>query len=211
MRIVLASTSPRRRALLSLLGLTFDVRAPVCDERIIVGRTAPELVSSFAQQKAHSVAVIDPEAVVIGSDTLIELEGTVLGKPEDLEAARRTLRALAGCRHQVHTAVTVVSLTREFDKTRIGTTQVRMRPYEADAHERYLATSDSLGKAGAYSIQGPGRDLVESLDGDFTTVVGLPLRVMYELLTQAGVPVPANIEQVYQRKLYENWAQMSPD
>jgi len=195
--------------LLSLLGLAFDVRAPVCDERIIAGRTAQELASSFAQQKAHSVAAIDPEAVVIGSDTLIELEGTVWGKPEDLEDARRILRALAGRRHHVHTAVAVVSLTRGFDKTRLVTTQVRMRPYEAAVHERYLATGDSLGKAGAYSIQGPGRDLVESLDGDFTTVVGLPLRMVHGLLTQAGVPVPVNIEQVYRQKPYENWAQWS--
>jgi len=211
MRVVLASTSPRRRTLLSLLGLPFDVRPPVCDERIIAGRTAPESAISFAKQKAHSVAAIDPEAAVIGSDTLIEIDGTVLGKPEDLDAARRILRALAGRRHLVHTAVTVVSLTRGFDRTRIVTAQVRMRPYEADAHERYLATGDSLGKAGAYSIQGPGRDLIESLDGDFTTVVGFPLRVVHGLLTQAGVPVPVNIERLYRQKPYENWTQMSRD
>lgn len=211
MRVVLASTSPRRRTLLSLLGLTFDVRSPVCDEQIIAGRTAPELASFFAKRKAHSIAAIDPEAVVIGSDTLIELEGAVLGKPHDLEDARRTLRALAGRRHQVHTAVTVVSLTRGFDKTKLETTQVRMRTYEADAHERYLATGDSLGKAGSYSIQGPGVELIESFDGDFTTVVGLPLRVVHGLLSQAGVPVPADIVQIYRQKPYENWARMSRD
>lgn len=211
MRVVLASTSPRRRTLLALLGLTFEVRHPVCDERIIAGRTAQELASSFAQQKAHSVAAVDPEAVVIGSDTLIELEGTVLGKPMDLDDARGTLRTLAGRRHQVHTAVAVVSLARAFDKTRLATAQIGMKPYDARAHERYLATGDSLGKAGAYSIQGAGEELIESLEGDFTTVVGLPLRLLHRLLTQAGVSVPTDIEQVYRQKPYDNWARMSPE
>jgi septum formation protein len=209
MRVVLASTSPRRRTLLTLLGFTFEVRNPVCDEQIIAGRSASELASSFAQQKAHSVAAVDPEAVVIGCDTLIELDGTVLGKPADMEDARRTLRALADRRHQVHTAVAVVSLTKGFDKTRLATAQVRMKPYDACAHEQYLATGDSLGKAGAYSIQGPGRGLIESLEGDFTTVVGLPLRLAHDLLTQVGVTLAADIVQVYRQKPYENWAQMS--
>jgi len=211
MRVVLASASPRRRTLLALLGLTFAVRNPVCDERIIAGRAAPELASSFAQQKAHSVAAVDPEAVVIGSDTLIELDGTVLGKPVDLNDARRTLRALAGRRHHIHTAVAVVSLAKGFDKTRLAMSQVRMKPYDTRAHEQYLATGDSVGKAGAYSIQGPGRELIESLEGDFTTVVGLPLRLVHDLLTQVGVTLATDIVQVYRQKPYENWAQMSPD
>jgi septum formation protein len=209
MRVVLASTSPRRRALLALLGIPFEVRGPSCDERLVPGRTAVELASYFALAKAHSVAKEDPEAIVLGSDTLIELDGSVLGKPGDLEEARRMLHLLAGHRHCVHTAVTLSFLSRLIETTQLSTAHVWMKPYNAEVHERYLATGDSLGKAGAYSIQGSGIELVERLEGDFPTVVGLPLRLVAGLLAKVGVQVPVDIEHLYETKPYENWVRMS--
>ena len=90
--------------------------------------------------------------------------------------------------------------------TQVSTACVWMKPFNAEAHERYLATGDSLGKAGAYSIQGPGSELVERLDGDFTTVVGFPLRLVANLLAQSGVNVPVDIDALYVSKPYGNWA-----
>jgi septum formation protein len=206
MRLVLASTSPRRRELLALLGLPFEVRNPAFEERLVPGRTAHELVASFAQGKAYSVAKDDPEAIVLGSDTLIELDGEVLGKPSDLAEARTMLRRLAGREHCVHTAVTLSCLARLIETTQRSTARVQLKPFNTGEYEGYLATGDSLGKAGAYSIQGPGGELVERLEGDYLTVVGLPLRIVAKLLTQVGVTVPVDVEQLYATKPYGNWS-----
>ena len=206
MRLVLASTSPRRRELLSLLGIPFEVRTPIYEERLVPGRSADDLVAHFAKSKADSVAQEVPEAVVLASDTLIQLDGEVLGKPGDMAEARAMLRQMAGREHHVQTAVSLVCLARQIEITQASTACVRMKSFDAEAHERYLATLDSLGKAGAYSIQGPGGELVERLDGDFTTVVGFPLRLVVKLLAHAGVTVPVDVDALYSAKPYGNWA-----
>lgn len=206
MRVVLASTSPRRRELLTLLSIPFEVRSPAFEELLVPGRPADDLVACFSQAKAHSVAKNDPEAIVLGSDTLIELDGAVLGKPVNLAEARAMLRRMAGREHLVHTAVTVSCLARGIETTKLSTARVQMKRFDVEVHERYLATGDSLGKAGAYSIQGSGGELIERLDGDFTTVVGLPLRLVATLLERAGVKVPVDLNVLYAEKPYENWA-----
>jgi len=205
MALILASTSPRRRELLALLGIPFDVKCPFFEERLVTDRPAIEQVQSFAQGKAQSVARQEPEAIVLGSDTVIELDHDVLGKPADLAEARAMLRRLAGRDHHVCTAVALVCSVREIDVVALSTAVVRMKPFDERVHERYLATGESLGKAGAYSIQGGGGDLVDSIDGDFPTVVGLPLRLVYQLLTQAGVRVPVDLGELYANKPYANW------
>jgi septum formation protein len=209
MQVILASTSPRRRALLTLLGVPFDVCVPTCDERMVPGLSAVESVAYFAQAKTHSVSKDHPAAVVLGGDTLIEFEGAPLGKPADLEEARTMLRRLAGRRHEVHTAVTVSCPSLLLETTQLSTAHVAIKPYDPALHERYLATGDSLGKAGAYSIQGPGRELIERLDGDFTTVVGLPLRLTAKLLRQLGIELQADVERLYETTPYENWAEFT--
>lgn len=205
MRLVLASTSPRRRELLALLGIPFEVRSPLFEEHVIPGQPAKDLVASFARGKAYSVARTDPEALVLGSDTVIELDSEVLGKPADLAEARTMLMQMAGRSHQVHTAITLFCLARRIDITQVSPAIVHMKSFDATAHERYLATGDSLGKAGAYSIQGAGSELIEDLHGDFPTVVGLPLRLLATLLPEAGIPVPVDVERLYRTKPYGNW------
>ena len=209
MPIILASTSPRRRELLALLGIPFNVKHPSFDERLEVNRPAIEQVRSFARGKAQSVASQEPEAIVLGSDTVIELDHDVIGKPVDLTDARAMLRRLAGRDHRVHTAVAVVCSARVIDTVAMSTTVVRMKPFDELAHERYLAIGESFGKAGAYSIQGVGGNLIDSIDGDFPNVVGLPLRLVAQLLMQIDVSVPVDLDELYAMKPYANWARFS--
>lgn len=209
MALLLASTSPRRRELLALLGIPFDVKSPSFEERLMADRPAIQQVMSFAQGKAQSVARQELEAIVLGSDTVIEVNHHVLGKPADLAEARAMLRRLAGRDHDVHTAVALVCSARGIDIVALSTAVVRMKPFNELVHERYLATGESLGKAGAYSIQGEGSELIDSVDGDFTTVVGLPLRLVAQLLMQAGVRVPVDLDELYAVKPYAHWAHFS--
>lgn len=206
MPLILASTSPRRRELLALLGIPFDVKSPSFEERLVAARPAIEQVQFFARGKAQSVARQEPGAIVLGSDTVIEVDHEVLGKPDDLAEARAMLRRLAGRDHHVRTAVALVCSTRTINVVALSTAVVRMKRFDERVHERYLATGESLGKAGAYSIQGRGGDLVDSIDGDFPTVVGLPLRLVAQLLTRAGVRVPVDLDDLYAIKPYANWA-----
>ncbi len=211
MQLILASTSPRRRALLALLGVPFEVCSPSFEERSVPGLTPTQLVVGFARGKARAVADAMPEAWVIGSDTLIELDGEALGKPCDLAEARAMLRRLAGREHSVHTAVSLTCSARAVEDTGISTALVRMKPFDAKGHERYLSTGDSLGKAGGYSIQGGGAALIESLTGDYPTVVGLPLRIVADMLRRAGLTLPIDIDRIYSNAEYENWAQFKAE
>lgn len=205
MSLILASTSPRRRELLALLGIPFEVKGPSFEERLVADRSATQQVMSFALAKAQSVGRHEPEAIVLGSDTVIEVDHDILGKPADLAEARAMLRRLAARDHYVHTAVALVCLGRNVEVVALSTAIVRMRPFDERVHERYLETKESLGKAGAYSIQGEGGDLVDSIDGDFPTVVGLPLRLVAQLLGQYGVEVPVDLDELYASKPYANW------
>lgn len=209
MPLILASTSPRRHELLTLLGVPFEVRVPFFDERLVPGRLAIEQVQCFAQGKARSISRQEPEAIVLGSDTVIELDHDVLGKPADLAEARVMLRRLAARDHYVHTAVAIVCAARGIDLVALSTAVVRLKPFDELLYERYLATEESLGKAGAYSIQGAGGDLVDSLKGDFTTVVGLPIRLVAQLLVQVGEHVPVDVAGLYVNKPYPNWARFA--
>ena len=210
MRVVLASTSPRRRELLALLGLSFEVCAPVFEEHPLAGLSPREQVEYFALEKARSIAERMPGDLVLGSDTVIELDGRLLGKPRDLDEARIMLVTLAGRPHEVHTAVALCSRIRAVESVEVATATVYIRPDVDGAIERYLATGESLGKAGAYSIQGAGGDLVERIEGDFTTVVGLPLAVVSRLLESVGYPVPRNVAEIYREKPYPNWSRFAP-
>ncbi len=209
MPLILASTSPRRRELLALLGIPFDITLPSYEERLMPDRTVIEQVQFFAQGKAQSVARQEPEAIVLGSDTVIELNHDMLGKPGDLAEARAMLRRLAGRDHHVHTAISLICVVRGIEVVVLSTAVVRMKPFDERVHEDYLATGESLGKAGAYSIQGKGGELIDSVVGDFTTVVGLPLRMVAQLLVQSGVRVPIDLDELYAIKPYPNWARFS--
>ena len=209
MQLVLASTSPRRRELLALLGVSFNVLAPTFEEHPRMSLSPREQVEYFALEKARSIADRMPGDLVLGSDTVIELDGRLLGKPRDLAEARDMLIDLTGRSHEVLTAVALCSRLRGLESVEVATATVFMRENVEGAIERYLASGESLGKAGAYSIQGAGGNLVERIEGDFTAVVGLPLTVVARLLGSVGYPIPRQVEEVYRQKPYPNWSRFA--
>jgi septum formation protein len=203
MRLVLASTSPRRRQILALLGVPFEVIAPEFEERISAHLPADQEVLEFALGKAQCVATKHPGSIVIGSDTMIELSGEKIGKPADREDARRILRALSGKTHRIFTSVALVD-SGERGIMNVETVSVEMRRYTEEEIENYLRSGESDDKAGAYSIQGQGSDLIKSICGDYLAAVGMPLRRIALYLKSRGLAV-ADIEKVYAEKSFMNW------
>jgi septum formation protein len=203
MRLVLASTSPRRRQILALLDVPFEVIAPEFEERISAQLPADQEVLEFALGKAQSVATKYPQGIVIGSDTIIELSGEKIGKPADREDARRILRALSGKTHRIFTSVALVD-SGERSFMEVETVFVEMRRYTEEEIENYLGAGESADKAGAYSIQGHGSDLIKSISGDYLAAVGMPLRRIALYLKSRGFPI-ADVEKVYAEKSFMNW------
>lgn len=181
-RLILASGSPRRRELLAQAGYVFTVQAADIDESIREGEAPQEYVRRLALEKASAVATHEPGAVVIGSDTTVVLDGEILGKPADVAEARAMLRRLSGRVHQVHTGIAAVCGERL--ESRVETTDVTFSAICAEDLERYLATGDSLDKAGAYGIQGYAARWIPRIDGCYFNVMGLPVAATVALLEQ---------------------------
>ena len=203
MHLVLASTSPRRRQILALLGAPFEVIAPNFDEQVSNHMPLEEEVFEFALGKAQSVAPKYPGSIVIGSDTMIELAGEKIGKPADRNDARRILRSLSGKVHRILTGVAIVDPAGPGLKE-IETVVVEMRGYTEEEIENYLDSGESDDKAGAYSVQGQGSDLIKSIRGDYLAAVGMPLRRIGRYLQSRGLSV-ADVEKVYAEKRFINW------
>jgi len=184
-RVILASQSPRRRELLALVGIPHEVRPADLDERMEPGESPTEHAERLARAKAQAIALLEPDAVVIGSDTIVVLDGEVLGKPADVAEAVRTLQRLSGRTHTVHTAVAVARDGRL--ESGVESVEVTFRPLTDDQIERYVATGEPMDKAGAYGIQGYGAVIVERIHGDYFAVMGLALGRLVGLLARVGV------------------------
>ena len=178
--LTLASTSPRRRQLLEMLGIPVEVRPSNIPEV----RAPDELPAAYTLRLARAKAQSVSGAFVLGADTTVALDEHVLEKPADAEDAVRILDMLQGRTHEVVTAVALVAggLVRD----RVDTTLVTFRPASRSFLEAYVATGEPMDKAGAYGIQGYGAALVERVEGDFFTVMGLPVRLVIDLLGEAG-------------------------
>ena len=205
MKIILASTSPRRRELLALLGISFDIIPPTCEEVLSPHLTPSEQAKHFSIDKAESIAIQHPHNLVLGSDTLIEIGGTLLGKPENIKEAEIMLRQLQGRCHQVHTGLALIQKAADLLVALVETAHVWIKPFDEVELGNYLNTEESLGKAGGYSIQGQGAKLIEKIEGDYPTIVGLPLWRTAELLEEQGVGLANSIEEIYRLKPYANW------
>ena len=183
--VVLASASPRRRELLKLIGVEHSVVPSNFDETMQPGEEPEAHALRLAVEKAGAVARAHPDSVVIGADTVVVLDGKVLGKPSSHEVARETLRQLNGRTHTVITAVAVAY----GGHVRRGAEQVAVtfRRLGDDEVDAYVATGEGMDKAGAYGIQGFGATIVERIEGDFFAVMGLPLVRLVGLLREAGL------------------------
>ncbi|MFC3834971.1 MULTISPECIES: Maf family nucleotide pyrophosphatase [Deinococcus] len=184
--VVLASGSPRRRELLTLLGVPFTVQVSGDPEESVTQEPAA-LAGELALQKARTVAREIPGAVVIGSDTVVALGSRLLGKPTDADENAAFLRLLSGRTHQVYTGVAVVGPDRE--DTEVARADVTFRSLSPAEIAHYAASGEGLDKAGGYGIQALGMALVERVEGEYSTVVGFPLSVVIRRLRAAGVPV----------------------
>ena len=186
MDIILASQSPRRRELLERMGLPFRIITPDIDEHMERELPPGELVAAISAEKAGAVAAqAGPGAVVIAADTVVALDGAVLGKPAGEADAARMLSALAGRTHHVYTGLTV--LRGERVRTVSEETAVTFRPLTEREITAYVRTGEPLDKAGAYGIQGYGALLVEGIQGDYYNVMGLPVCRLGLLLGELGV------------------------
>ncbi|OQY21126.1 MAG: septum formation protein Maf [Chloroflexi bacterium] len=192
--ILLASQSPRRRELLTLLGLPFEVAVANVAEVPQAGEPPDSLVVRLSQAKAHAVDA-RPDALVIACDTVVALEGDLLGKPRDPAAAVAMLRRLRGRSHAVYSAVTLLEMASGRTLTDVVETQVMMRPYTETEIAAYVASGDPLDKAGAYAIQHAAFHPVAELRGCYANVMGLPLCHLTRLLraweTESSCDVPA--------------------
>jgi septum formation protein len=191
--LVLASASPRRRALLAGLGATFTAVVVVVDERVIPGEGAPEYVRRVAATKARAARASHPRSWILAADTTVEIDGRVFGKPRDAREARTMLARLSGRTHRVLTGVVLLAPDGRVEMSEVATSLVRFRPLGAAEIERYAATPEPFDKAGGYGIQGRARRFVEEVAGSYTTVVGLPLELVEPVLRARGLlgPTPA--------------------
>lgn len=186
MEIILASSSPRRQQLLEQIGLDFKIVVSQIEEDNTKDMPPHELAMAHAYDKAVDVSRQVPgSAVIIGADTIVVLDGKVFGKPTDRQDAIRMLTALSGREHTVISGVAVVKQSQIF--TGFNTTSVKIRKLSPIQIEHYINTGEPMDKAGAYAIQGKGTLLVESINGCYNNVVGLPLVTLSELLALAGV------------------------
>lgn len=185
MELVLASASPRRKELLQLAGFSFSVQPGDVDETHMPPNLSPEqTVLLLANRKAQAVWDKNPDACVVGADTVVSLEGTILGKPQDAQEAKSMLRRLSGKMHVVYTGVCIISPTQTHTFAQsAGVTFFALTGQEI---QDYVATGEPMDKAGAYGIQEHGCTLVEWISGDFYTVMGLPIgkvsRILREML-----------------------------
>ena len=182
MKIILASQSPRRRELLALMGLEFTVITSDVEERPPQNTTVDAYVRALALQKAEAVASQHPDDCVIGADTVVYLDGDILGKPHTPENAKKYLSRMQGRKHTVYTGVAVLAGGEEY--THVECTEVEFRALADEEIDAYVATGEPMDKAGAYGIQGRACTLIRGIRGDYYNVVGLPVCALHEMLAE---------------------------
>ncbi|BBI32530.1 Maf family protein [Cohnella abietis] len=193
--LVLASSSPRRKELISLLGLPVQISPSHVSEDTPDDWSPLQIVEGLSLRKALAVKEelahsFDPSSIIVGSDTIVVLNGKVMGKPRDDEDAEHMLQQLAGQIHEVYTGVSCIRISDEKTVTSHRITKVKMRNLSPEQISRYVATGEPLDKAGAYGIQEIGSLLVESIDGCYFNVVGLPVSLLAVQLEQFNITIP---------------------
>jgi septum formation protein len=183
MKLVLASSSPRRQELLQRAGFEFEVRPSGAEEVRRSGESGEDLARRAAREKSLGVAVFSPPgSLVLGADTVVVINGLILGKPSDPDDAVRMLRMLSGTTHRVVTGVCLVRPPGQIEAVAHETTMVKFRHLEEDEIRDYVGSGEPLDKAGAYGIQGLASRFVTRIEGCYFNVVGLPIPLLYDLL-----------------------------
>ena len=189
---ILASQSPRRRELLSMLGLEFEIITADIDETMDESLSVEDAVAEISRKKAEAVGKNNPGRLIVSADTIVTVEGKVLGKPHSEEEAKAMLQSLSG---RSHTVMTAICLYRDGEaKTQVEKTDVVFKRLSDEEIEAYIATGSPMDKAGAYGIQDLAAVFVEALQGDYYNVMGLPLCALVKQLRAYGVPVLGTVK-----------------
>lgn len=196
MKIVLASGSERRRALLSWLDIPFEVFVSRFEESSIEESDPRKLVSRLALEKAKAVAKDLNDGLVVGADTIVYIDDEIIGKPKDGDDAMRILRKLSGNTHQVFTGIAVVNVRSGNRLVEIEKTAVTFRKLSNEEINDYVSTGEPLDKGGGYAIQMGAAGFVEKVEGSYTNVVGLPLLTLQKLLKKSGFPIVKDFSQI---------------
>lgn len=191
MKIILASASPRRKSLMEVLGLDFDIIVSDCEEKIDSNLNIEDIVMSLALQKAEAVAAsVEEDSLVIGADTVVYCDGEILGKPKDFDDASRMLNLLNNKTHNVYTGFAVINTSDNSVITDFEKSDVTFKNLTQNEIDDYIRTCDPLDKAGSYSIQGIASSFIDKLEGDYNNVVGLPIyklsKYLYNSLNGKG-------------------------
>jgi len=188
-KLILASQSPRRRELLGWTFIPFTI-VPSTIEEIVSSSNPLDVVTMLAKQKASDIFSSYPNDMILGADTIVVSEGEILGKPKNVDDARKMLLRLSGKTHEVYTGVCLLFQNEE--KTFFAKTQVTFREIASDLLEFYLKTEESLDKAGAYGIQGASLGFIEKINGSYSNVVGLPVDLVLEKIEEILFPLYGN-------------------
>jgi septum formation protein len=190
MKLILASSSPRRAEILRNAGIAFEILAPEIDETPLPGETARAMVARLADAKARAAAAqlhaYEHECVIVGADTTVELEGEILGKPQDSAHARAMLAKLGGRTHHVLTGISLLRLPTNTTRAAVENSDVTFAPLTEKEIDAYVASGEPMGKAGGYAIQGLAGRFVHGIEGCYFNVMGLPLSRLYALLLDVG-------------------------
>jgi len=190
MKLILASSSPRRKDLLASFGKPFTIDVPDVDESLLPGEDPSAHVRRLALDKARTVAGRHDDGLVVAADTIVVLDGRIIGKPEDEADARRMLGTLSGRSHHVYTGLAVADAAAGTVMSRVACSRVTISSIGEEEIARYVATGEPLDKAGSYAVQGLGGKYVSRVNGSLSNVIGLPLEELRELFIAAGWAAP---------------------
>lgn len=182
--MILASASPRRKELLSLVTTHFTISPADIDETVELNEKPKDYVCRMAKEKAQAIQTLYPEEVIIGCDTTVVVDQTILGKPMDTEDAKKMLTQLSASTHQVLTAVCVITPEKTYEHLEV--VDVTFYPLDAEDIEQYVKIGEPMDKAGAYGIQGKASVFVKKIQGDYFSIVGLPVGYLNQLFKQLG-------------------------
>jgi septum formation protein len=187
MHVLLSSGSPRRKELLSFLGIDFQIKVPHIPEIQKPGETPEQFCSRISREKAEKVSHEYPDSLIIGADTIVVVGNRILGKPRDIDEARDFLLLLQGKEHEVLTGYTIISGKNY--RTNVVLTKVLFKEMSPEEITWYISTEEPMDKAGAYAVQGIGSMFIDSIRGSYTNVIGLPLSHLYFDLKEYGIRV----------------------